>query len=291
MTAVLETRKICVRFGSVQALLDVDIDVPAGQLVGLIGPNGAGKTTFVDAVTGFVPASGQVRLDGRDISAEPPHVRTRLGLARTWQTIELFDDLTVQENLLVAAQRPTVRSSLAEVVLGRRQRRVSEVDEAIRVLDIGEYAGRMPSELPQGKRKLVGVARALAGRSKLILLDEPASGLDTSESVDLGRRLRRVVDEGVSMLLVDHDMGLVLNICDEIYVIDFGHLLAHGTPEEVRRDPKVLAAYLGGVAGSEETVSAGETGPAAETGPAGETGSATATVSAGEAASAAEEAR
>jgi ABC-type branched-subunit amino acid transport system ATPase component len=106
----------------------------------------------------------------------------------------------------------------------------------------------MPSELPQGKRKLVGVARALAGQSKLILLDEPASGLDTSESTDLGRRLRRVADEGVAMLLVDHDMGLVLNICDEVYVIDFGELLAHGTPEEIRRDPKVLAAYLGGAA-------------------------------------------
>jgi branched-chain amino acid transport system ATP-binding protein len=248
VTAVLETSRICVSFGSVRALVDVDIEVPAGKLVGLIGPNGAGKTTFIDAVTGFVPASGQIRLDGRDISAQPPHVRCRLGLARTWQTIELFDDLTVQENLIVAARRPTMNSSLAEVVLGRRPRTAGQVDDAIRVLDLGEYTDRMPSELPQGKRKLVGVARALAGRSKLIMLDEPASGLDTSESTDLGRRLRRVVDEGVAMLLVDHDMGLVLNICDEVYVIDFGHLIAHGTPEEIRRDPKVLAAYLGGAA-------------------------------------------
>ena len=246
MTVMLETSKICVSFGSVRALVDVDIEVPAGKLIGLIGPNGAGKTTFIDAVTGFVPASGQIRLDGRDISAQPPHVRCRLGLARTWQTIELFEDLTVQENLIVAARRPTMGSSLAEVVLGRRQRTAGQIDEAIHLLDLGEYADRMPSELPQGKRKLVGVARALAGQSKLILLDEPASGLDTSESVDLGRRLRRVVDEGVAMLLVDHDMGLVLNICDEVYVIDFGHLLAHGTPGEIRRDPRVLAAYLGG---------------------------------------------
>jgi branched-chain amino acid transport system ATP-binding protein len=248
MTVMLETSKISVSFGSVRALVDVDIEVPAGKLVGLIGPNGAGKTTFIDAVTGFVPASGQIRLDGRDISAQPPHARCRLGLARTWQTIELFDDLTVQENLTVAARRPTMRSSLAEVVLGRRPRTAGQVENAIRVLDLGQYADRMPSELPQGKRKLVGVARALAGQSKLILLDEPASGLDTSESTDLGRRLRRVTDEGVAMLLVDHDMGLVLNICDEVYVIDFGQLLAHGTPEEIRRDPKVLAAYLGGAA-------------------------------------------
>ena len=188
--------------------------------------------------------------DGQDISGAPPHGRARLGLARTWQTIELFDDLTVHENLAVAARRPTLASSLSEVVLGQNRRAETRVDNAIRVLELEEFADRMPSELPQGKRKLVGVARALAGESRLILLDEPASGLDTSESLDLGRRLRRVVDEGVSMLLVDHDMGLVLSICDHVYVLDFGHLLAHGAPAEVRNDPQVLAAYLGGVAGA-----------------------------------------
>ena len=250
MSAVLQASGICVNFGSVRALVDVDIEVPAGQLVGLIGPNGAGKTTFIDAVTGFVPATGTVRLNDRDISAEPPHIRTQLGLARTWQTIELFDDLTVYENLTVAARRPTLSGSLGEVILGRRQHAQTAVDNAIRMLELEDYAGRMPSELPQGKRKLVGVARALAGQSRLILLDEPASGLDTAESTDLGRRLRRVVDEGVAMLLVDHDMGLVLNICDHVYVIDFGHLLAHGAPDQVRTDPQVLAAYLGGLAGA-----------------------------------------
>jgi branched-chain amino acid transport system ATP-binding protein len=250
MTAMLEARGISVNFGSVQALAEVNLDVQTGQLVGLIGPNGAGKTTFIDAITGFVAARGQVVFDGRDISAEPPHVRTRLGLARTWQTIELFDDLTVHENLAVAAARPSLRSSAAELVLGRRQRTAADVDAAIAVLELAEYSGRMPGELPQGKRKLVGVARALAGRSKLILLDEPASGLNTEESLDLGRRLRRVADEGVAMLLVDHDMSLVLNICDEVYAVDFGHLLAHGPPDQVRRDPEVLAAYLGGPAGA-----------------------------------------
>jgi branched-chain amino acid transport system ATP-binding protein len=263
MTALLETRGISVTFGSVQALADVDLDLEAGQLVGLIGPNGAGKTTFIDAITGFVPARGQVVFDGRDISGAPPHVRSRLGLARTWQTIELFDDLTVRENLAVAATRPSVRSSVPELVLGRPQRAEALLDNAIAVLELAEFAGRMPSELPQGKRKLVGVARALAGGSKLILLDEPASGLNTDESVDLGRRLRRVADEGVGMLLVDHDMGLVLNICDVVYVIDFGHLLAHGPPEDVRSNPRVLAAYLGGwaglgAAGADGTAAAGD---------------------------------
>jgi branched-chain amino acid transport system ATP-binding protein len=271
MTAVLEASKISVSFGSVDALVDVDLEVPEGKLVGLIGPNGAGKTTFIDAVTGFVPASGTVVLNGRDISAEPPHVRAQLGLARTWQTIELFDDLSVRENCVVASRRPSTRGSLAQIVLGRHQPTHAAVDEAIRILELEELSGRMPSELPQGKRKLVGVARALAGQSKLILLDEPASGLDTQESLDLGRRLRRVVDEGVAMLLVDHDMALVLNVCDYVYVIDFGRVLAHGVPAELRTNEKVLAAYLGGVATVTESA-----GPAADGQPArvGQTGEA-----------------
>ena len=272
MTAVLEASKISVSFGSVQALVDVDLEVPPGKLVGLIGPNGAGKTTFIDAVTGFVPATGTVVLNGRDISAEPPHVRSHLGLARTWQTLELFDDLSVQENCVVASRRPSTRGTLAQIVLGRRQPTRTAVDEAIRILELEELAGRMPSELPQGKRKLVGVARALAGQSKLILLDEPASGLDTNESFDLGRRLRRVVDEGVAMLLVDHDMALVLNVCDYVYVIDFGRVLAHGAPAEVRGNEKVLAAYLGGVA--TVTEAAGPEADGSEPAPAGQSGKA-----------------
>jgi branched-chain amino acid transport system ATP-binding protein len=272
MTAVLEASKISVSFGSVQALVDVDLEVPRGKLVGLIGPNGAGKTTFIDAVTGFVPATGTVVLNGRDISAEPPHVRSHLGLARTWQTLELFDDLSVQENCVVASRRPSTRGTLAQIVLGRRQPTRIAVDEAIRILELEGVAGRMPSELPQGKRKLVGVARALAGQSKLILLDEPASGLDTNESFDLGRRLRRVVDEGVAMLLVDHDMALVLNVCDYVYVIDFGRVLAHGVPAEVRTNEKVLAAYLGGVA--TVTEAAGPETDGSEPAPAGRSGKA-----------------
>jgi branched-chain amino acid transport system ATP-binding protein len=272
VTAVLEASKISVNFGSVRALVDVDLEVPPGKLVGLIGPNGAGKTTFIDAVTGFVPATGTVVLGGRDISAEPPHVRSHLGLARTWQTLELFDDLSVQENCVVASRRPSTRGTLAQIVLGRRQPTQAAVDEAIRILELEEVAGRMPSELPQGKRKLVGVARALAGQSKLILLDEPASGLDTNESLDLGRRLRRVVDEGVAMLLVDHDMALVLNVCDYVYVIDFGRVLAHGAPAEVRSNEKVLAAYLGGVA--TVTEAAGPEADGSEPAPAGQSGKA-----------------
>ncbi len=245
MTAALEAVGISVSFGAVRALQDVDLAVDQGKLVGLIGPNGAGKTTFVDAITGFVQASGSVRLEGREISSLPPHRRSHLGLARTWQTIELFDDLTVRENLAVAGGRPSLPSSFAEIVFGRQPRAERLAEEVLGLLDLEGIAEEMPSDLSQGRRKLVGIARALAGKPSLLLLDEPAAGLDTNESRDLGRRLRRIVDGGLPTLLIDHDMGLVLGICDEIYVLDFGKLIARGTPEEVRRHPDVLAAYLG----------------------------------------------
>jgi branched-chain amino acid transport system ATP-binding protein len=245
MNEFFAAQGVSVSFGAVRALSNVDIEVREGQLVGLIGPNGAGKTTFIDAVTGFVPARGAIVLKGANISSKLPHERARLGLARTWQTIELFDDLTVGENLTVASRRNSVMTASKELLLGRTPRSGRLADEALRILELTEDADRLPGELPQGKRKLVGVARALAAEPQLILLDEPASGLDTHESVDLGRRLRRMVDEGISMLLVDHDMGLVLSICDYVYVLDFGQILAAGTPSEIRRNPAVLAAYLG----------------------------------------------
>jgi branched-chain amino acid transport system ATP-binding protein len=248
VTAKLSARGISVNFGAVRALRQVDLEVQQGQLVGLIGPNGAGKTTFIDAVTGFVPSQGTVMLEDRDISGLPTYARSRLGLTRTWQTIELFDDLSVRENLAVAAGRSTVRSALGEILLGRQPRAEQLAEDALKLLELEESADRMPSELPQGRRKLVGIARALAARPNLVLLDEPAAGLDSRESVDLGRRLRRVVDAGLPALLVDHDMGLVLGICDYIYVLDFGEVIAQGTPEEIRHDPAVLAAYLGGTA-------------------------------------------
>ncbi|MGH8987136.1 MAG: ABC transporter ATP-binding protein [Acidimicrobiales bacterium] len=245
MTAALEARGISVSFGAVHALQDVDLEVGAGKLVGLIGPNGAGKTTFIDAVTGFVHAAGRVRLAERDISSLPPHRRALLGLARTWQTIELFDDLTVRENLAVAGGRTSLSSSFAEIVFGREPRAEQVAEELLTLLDLESIAEEMPSDLPQGRKKLVGIARALASKPSLLLLDEPAAGLDTNESRDLGQRLRRLVEGGLPTLLIDHDMGLVLGICDQIYVLDFGKIIAQGTPDEVRGDAQVLAAYLG----------------------------------------------
>jgi branched-chain amino acid transport system ATP-binding protein len=241
---VLAATGISVSFGGVRALVDVDLSVRAGQLLGLIGPNGAGKTTFIDAVTGFVGHRGAVRLDGRDLAGLAPHERARLGLARTWQSIELFDDLTVRENIAVAAERPSALATLRDVVAPARRAR-DEQDHALRAFGLESLGDAMPSELSQADRKLVGVARALAAGPRLLCLDEPAAGLDSFGSEELGRRLRAIADDGLAMLLVDHDMGLVLSISDYVVVLEFGRVIAQGTPDAVRRDPKVISAYLG----------------------------------------------
>jgi branched-chain amino acid transport system ATP-binding protein len=244
VTAVLRARDVSVRFGGVQAVADVDLDVGEGQLVGLIGPNGAGKTTFVDAITGFVRYSGSVELDGLEIAGLSPHVRARHGLSRTWQSTELFDDLTVRENLAVAARRPSLWEVTKEL-FAESSADAEALDGALELVELGWAAELMPGDLSQGQRKLVGVARAIAMEPRLLCLDEPAAGLDTAESEELGRRLRRLADGGTSMLLIDHDMGLVLSICDYVYVLEFGKLIASGPPEQVRRDQQVITAYLG----------------------------------------------
>jgi branched-chain amino acid transport system ATP-binding protein len=235
MSAVLRTERLSVSYGGVRALVDVDLAVAEGQLVGLIGPNGAGKTTFIDAAGGFTRSSGSVVLQGKDVSRLPPHRRARRGLARTWQGADLFEDLTVRENLRVAGP---------------------EVEPALAQLGIEHLADRSADELSQGERKLVGVARALASTPRVVCLDEPAAGLDSDESRDLGARLREIVDGGVALLLVDHDMGLVLSICDHVVVLDFGKVIARGAPEQIRDDQIVIEAYLGQAA---EQVEAGLT--------------------------------
>ncbi len=242
---LLRTDSLSVTFGGLRAVNDVSLHVGEGELVGLIGPNGAGKTTFIDAVTGYVASQGETYFDGRPISGMAPHRRSRLGLGRTWQSLELFDDLTVEENLLVASERPSIGGFFADLVAPRRARPRDSVDFALDVLGIRDLAGRMPTEISQGQRKLVSAARALAARPRLVCMDEPAAGLDTHESAVLGERLRAVVNEGISILLVDHDMGLVLGICDRIHVIEFGRTIAEGAPDVVAADPLVVEAYLG----------------------------------------------
>jgi branched-chain amino acid transport system ATP-binding protein len=242
---LLEAEDLSVTYGGLAALSKVSINVESGTLVGLIGPNGAGKTTMIDAVTGFAPARGRLTFDGSSVARLPPHLRSRRGLARTFQSIELFADLSVRENLLVASERPAWWSALADLVHPRRASHDNGVDRVLDLLGLTPLADRLPGELSLGQRKLVGLARTLAGEAKLALLDEPAAGLDTRESQELGRTLRSVVDDGLALLLVDHDMGLVLSVCDYVYVLDYGRVIAAGRPEEVRRNDAVIAAYLG----------------------------------------------
>lgn len=235
---LLATSNLSVRYGGIHAVEAVSIEVFEGEIVGIIGPNGAGKTTLIDAISGFSRAHGSVALRDIVISSLRPHHRSRLGLGRTFQGIDLYDDLTVRENIEVGREpdrRPWLRKGVGS----------SDMHSLLELLDLSDVADRTVSTLSQGQRQLVSMARVLAGKPAVALLDEPAAGLDTSESRWLGKRLRTMRDAGVTIVMIDHDMELVLDVCDRIIVLDLGKVIAEGTPDEVRSDPEVIAAYLG----------------------------------------------
>lgn len=240
----LQIQGLSVSYGGVRAVQDVDLTVRPGTIHGLIGPNGAGKTSTLDAITGFVAHSGSVLLDGTGIDGWPTHRRQKAGLARTWQAGEIFTDLTVLENLLVASD-PGRSGDLIRDLFGRARSDNDQAAAALHLLDIADLAHRSAGEVSTGQLKLVGVARALASAPIVLLADEPAAGLDTEESIQLGRRLRSIADAGVGVLLIEHDLPLVMSICDEVTVLDFGRVIAHGTPDQIAVDPAVLAAYVG----------------------------------------------
>ena len=232
--ALLEIREVMVRFGGVMAVGGVDLDVQTGEITGLIGPNGAGKTTLFNVISGMQdPTAGMVSVNGVDISHESPHRRAKRGLARTFQRLELFASLTVRDNVRVAAEL----ASLTNID--------STVDRLLEKVGVSHLADKTAGELPTGSARLVEIARALATGPQLLLLDEPASGLDESESDRLGKLPRELTGEGLGVLLVEHDMSLVMRVCDSIYVLDLGMIIAHGTPEYIQHDPQVLQAYLG----------------------------------------------
>ncbi|MDX6215764.1 MAG: branched-chain amino acid transport system ATP-binding protein [Frankiales bacterium] len=236
---MLRVDDVEVRFGGVQALKGVSLEVPDAALVGLIGPNGAGKTTLFNVITGLEkPSRGRVLMADQDVTSLPPHQRARRGLGRTFQRIEVFSSLTVHENVLAAAE--------ARRSWGKDEpepaRSASELLERVGLRDVEH---ERVDKLPTGLLRLVEVARALASRPRLLLLDEPGSGLSTHESEALGDLLVDLVRDGRSILLVEHDVELVMRVCQQIHVLDFGSIIATGTPDEVQRDPAVQAAYLG----------------------------------------------
>jgi ABC-type branched-subunit amino acid transport system ATPase component/ABC-type branched-subunit amino acid transport system permease subunit len=255
----LSVSDLQVRFGGVIAVDGVSFSVSPGQVVGLIGPNGAGKTTVIDAVTGFVrPSRGTVTLSGETVSGMTAHARARAGLSRSFQSLELFEDISVRENLLAASDSHRLGHLAVDMVHPGGNELSPRGQAAVEAFDLTGQLDRLPSELSYGQRRLVAIARAVAAGPSVLLLDEPAAGLDEDESSELAALVRRIADEwAMAVLLIEHDMQFVMGTCDEIVVLEFGKQIATGTPADIRRDPLVVKAYLGEEHGSDKHGSSG----------------------------------
>ena len=250
--AMLEVIKLGISFGGLRAVDDLSMKIEEGALVGLIGPNGAGKTTVFNMLTGvYRPTDGGIRLDNQNLIGKKPHDICKLGVARTFQNIRLFQKLTVLDNVKVALHNQVTYNLFESMVhLGSYRKKEKEMDrralEILNVFDLDHEAGNLAANLPYGKQRKLEIARALATNPKLLLLDEPAAGMNPNETGELMDTIRLVREKyGVTILLIEHDMKLVQGICEYLYVLNFGKLLAEGTPKKVLNDPAVIKAYLG----------------------------------------------
>ena len=238
--SILEISDVTVDFGGNRAVDSVSLPVEQGSLTGLIGPNGAGKTTLFNVISGLLsPTSGKVTLEGQDITKRKPHQRARMGLARTFQRLELFTSLSARENITVAGEIRN-RWNMSDQVDA-----AAETERVIDLIGLSEVADAEVSEIPTGQARIVELGRALMTQPKVLLLDEPASGQTEDETIIFGELLKKLTGEGTTIFLVEHDMALVMSVCEMIHVLDFGKIIAKGTPEEIQNDSAVLEAYLG----------------------------------------------
>ncbi|MHB1853559.1 MAG: ABC transporter ATP-binding protein [Acidimicrobiales bacterium] len=263
--SLLEVSQVTFRYGGLTAVNGVTIPAEAGRVTSLIGPNGAGKTTLFNCLTGLLrPSAGSIHFDGRDVTQTDPHVRARLGMARTFQRLEIFTNMTVFQNLQVAAEVARPGRILRGVFSLRHPDEpevVAAVEETLARLGLDTLRDVPAGELSTGSLRLVELGRALCTRPKLLLLDEPGSGLDSSETEELRAVLADVVSQGVAVLLVEHDMELVMAISDTVHVMDFGSIIASGSPAQVAADPAVRAAYLGATDEATDQATAQSPGP------------------------------